>query len=430
MKNRLNRNKYQFFDYLFVFILIIYAASATTFARSLNTWNVVGSVLFILSVTLYYVQTNKIKFSNNFYILFSGFTIYFIFLTLKFKELHPRFFGIYIVSFFITYACVTRLRHYFFYIYEEVIYYLCCIAIALWIIYQIVPSGLTSLVDTLAFSEGGSENVRSNIIIYTINNARLVAEGYYINLGFLSVTRNPGFAWEPGAFAVFICLALFVHLIKYKFKNIFNNRFCLYFICLLSTFSTTGFSIFFVIMGFYLYNIDLKFKAFYIICLVLMGSFVYSTDIVSSKMDAVVSQNTEEQIKNSIKFKTAYTPQRYTSFLIDFKDFVNNPILGYGGHDDEKWTKKLGAQIGSISGIGKLLAKFGLIGTIFFFVLLVDSSKKIAQIFQYKGWGFLLVIIVMISISYSLIEHPLIMCFWMFGFFTPPILSKLKRNIQ
>ena len=424
----MTKRKYKPLDYLFVFIFIFYAASATTFARSINTWAVVESLFFMISFTLYYAYRNRTSFSTNFYYLLGGFALYFFLLTIKFHELHPRFFGIYIVSFFMTYVCIAKLKHRFFFIYEEVLYYLSSIALFFWILYQVFPSALTNFIDTIAFSKAGSENVRSNIIVYTINNARLMVEGYYINLGFFSFSRNPGFAWEPGAFAVFICLAVYVHIIKSKFINIFNNRFWLYLVCLLSTFSTTGFAIFFVIMCFYLYNIDIKYKQFYIICLFSIGFLVYSSEIVTNKMSQVVEQDTEEQIENSIKFDIIYTPQRYTSFLIDFQDFLNNPILGYGGHDEEKWTKKLGAQIGSVSGIGKLLAKFGSIGTIFFFVMLVNSSKKLALLFQYKGWGFLLAIIFMISISYSLIEQPLLMGFWMFAFFTPAISYKLRHN--
>ena len=120
-----------------------------------------------------------------------------------------------------------------------------------------------------------------------------------------------------------------------------------------------------------------------------------------------------------------YAPQRITSFIIDFEDFLNNPILGYGGHQQERWTNKLGAQIASISGIGKILAKFGMVGTIFFFLMLFKSSKILTEIFTIKGWFFLLIIFIMISFSYSIIEHPLLICFWMFAFFLPR-----KRGIK
>lgn len=428
MKNRLYRNKYHYLDYTFVLILIIYGGSATTFTRSLNSWEVIQGLLLIFGFTLYYVEKNKIKISKKFLVLLACFTIYFIGLTIKFHELHPRFWGIYIVSFFITYVAITRLKHHFFFIYEEVMYYLCWIALFIWLLFQVFPTALTSLFDVIAFSAPGSANVKSNILIYTINDSKFIGEEYYINLGFFSFSRNPGFAWEPGAFAVFICLAVYIHMIKCEFKKIFNKRFWLYAICLFTTFSTTGFAILFVIIAFYLYNIDLNMKGFYIICLITIGFLVYSSDLMTNKLDKVVGQDTEKQISNSIKYKSVYTPQRYTSFLIDFKDFINNPVLGYGGHDEDRWTVKLGAHIGSVSGIGKLLAKFGLIGTIFFFVLLVDSSKKLARIFHYRGWGFLLAIIVMISISYSLIEHPLIMCFWMFSFLIPELPLKLKHK--
>lgn len=422
----MTKKKYKLLDYLFVFILIFYAASATNFTRSLGTWEVIEGLLFIVFFTVYYAIVNKIIIKREFYILLGIYTIYFILLTIKFKELHPRFFAIYLISFFITFISLERLKNHFFLIYEDILYYLCFIALVFWIINLIIPIQLSNFMDQISFYKPGSNNVKSNIIFFTLNNINEIGENASVKLGSIKFIRNSGFAWEPGAFAVFTALALFLNIIKSKFKNIINRRFFIYFFCLISTFSTTGFAILFVIFSFYLYNTNVKFKIFYLVILISIGLSIYTSDIINDKLNTVISQDTDEQIQNSITYNVSYTPQRYTSFLIDFKDFLNNPILGYGGHNQERWTTKLGAQIESISGIGKLLARFGIIGTIFFIWMLIKSSKKLSLIFGFKGWGFLLVIIIMISISYSLIENPLIMCFWLFGLFTP--MMKLKKN--
>jgi hypothetical protein len=96
-------------DYLFVFILIIYAGKATVFVRSLESWeNILGLVLpLILTVYLAYVK--KVKFSKDFYFLFIGFFVYFVLSSLKFEQIHPRFFGIYLINFYIAYVAIRSI---------------------------------------------------------------------------------------------------------------------------------------------------------------------------------------------------------------------------------------------------------------------------------------------------------------------------------
>jgi hypothetical protein len=87
--------------------------------------------------------------------------------------------------------------------------------------------------------------------------------------------------------------------------------------------------------------------------------------------------------------------------------------LGYGGHMEEQWTAKMGAKVATISGIGKVMAVFGLVGILFFLIHLVKTSKEFAKSFKFKGWIFPFTMIIMIAISYSLIFLPLLMCFWL-----------------
>src|SRR5690606_22669732 len=97
----------------------------------------------------------------------------------------------------------------------------------------------------------------------------------------------------------------------------------------------------------------------------------------------------------------------------DFIDFINNPILGYGGHQEARWTEKLGAQIATVSGIGKIFAQYGLVGALFFFISLWKSSGKIVTVFKVKGMIFPFMFVMLISISYGLIVA-LYMCIWLF----------------
>jgi hypothetical protein len=139
------------------------------------------------------------------------------------------------------------------------------------------------------------------------------------------------------------------------------------------------------------------------------------------KIIEVAHHDTDLMIRNSVRYGSQQTAQRIASFLIDFKDFLNHPIIGYGGHLDARWTVQIGANISTISGIGKIMARFGLIGTIFFFFSLYKSAESIQQIFNIKGRVFMILVIFIISISYSIIENPLVMSFWLFYLFFKPV---------
>ena len=103
--------------------------------------------------------------------------------------------------------------------------------------------------------------------------------------------------------------------------------------------------------------------------------------------------------------------------MIAFRDFQDNPVLGLGGQDEESWTYKIGANVSKITGIGYILSQFGIIGFLFFTILSFKTSSGFAKWYKYKGALLLFIVILFISISYSIILSPLIMGFWMYGLF-------------
>ena len=199
-------------------------------------------------------------------------------------------------------------------------------------------------------------------------------------------------------------------------------------IALISTFSTTGYSMFILIIILYFYNGKNKYK--WLLSPLLIGASIslFSLPFMYDKFTEVSNHDIDQQIESSILYDKKITMQRVTSFTVDFQDFKNNPVLGYAGHQNERWTSKLGANVSTTSGIGKVFGQYGLIGVIFFFILLYKSSKMLTLIFNFKGWVFPFLLIVMTSISYSLIFNPLIMCVWMSSLFLPKVKTLNSAN--
>lgn len=423
MINKLNKQNY-LLDYCFVFMLIVYAGKATTFVRAIESWeNLLGllfPIIFSLIIAFYY----RVNISKRFTYLLIGFLIYNIALIYKFGIIHPRFIGIYLISFSISYIAISSLGIRIFQYYERILYYLCIIALFFWAIQFIIPETLKNILQVIAFSEPGSGNVALNIIIYTIPDVSGF-ESYVMNVGSFSVIRNAGFTWEPGAFACYINVAIFLNLIRTKF-TLHNNRILyIFIITLITTFSTTGISIFMLLIIFYVYNQNLNLILITPIAIAIIF-YISFLPLMTEKITSVSEYDTDTMIENAITYDTNPTPQRLESFQIDFIDFLNNPILGYGGHSEERWTEKLGANISTISGIGKVMAVFGIVGILFFIVQLTMTSMEFTKIFHFRGWGFQFFLIIMISISYSIIFTPLLMCFWVLN--TSYLSNKLPRN--
>ncbi|HET7116731.1 MAG TPA: hypothetical protein VFI29_09580 [Hanamia sp.] len=244
----------------------------------------------------------------------------------------------------------------------------------------------------------------------------------------LPIPRNCGFAWEPGGYAIYLCLAIFINLFMTNPKNKFNLKFWVLLLALLSTQSTTGYSIFIVIILFYYLNKRSDMIVFIMPLLIVASISVFLLPFMSKKIITFIKDTNDIDyiVWQSIGNESGIAPQRFTSFLISFRDFYNNPILGNAGITGESWYSKIGANISPISGIGNLLANLGIIGFLFFMILTIKTSIFFSNYFNYKGKLLFFIIILFISISYSVIFVPLVMTFWMFKLF----FSKNDENIK
>lgn len=421
--------KIPFFEYLIIFIFIVYSGRANSFVEPLAfTQNPVGAFLPVLLCGILILRL-KLNFDARFYLVLFGFAIYFLAVSIKFKELHITFFLTYAYFFFLVYVLIKGLGLRLFKIYEHINFYLAIIALGFWAI-QIILGGDTfySLlnkipgVDQFSIVTGRGYN----ILIYSVQP---VFSSLLYNF---TVPRNCGYAWEPGAFAVYLCLAIFINLFFTDDDPKKKVRLWILILALLTTQSTTGYVIFVVTILTYLLNKQLNIIILILPLTVISLVYISSLPFMSKKVINLIddTKRIDQILEESYGSEVAATPQRFTSLMIALVDFRNNPVLGVGVHTEVTWTYRLGANISTISGIGNLLATFGLVGFLFFIVLTVNSSIFFSKFFNYHSIFLLLFIILFISVSYSIILLPLIMCFWMFRLFAPDNLLAKERDIH
>ncbi len=405
------------YEYAIVFILIIYAARTSEFVRAIDGWNNIFGLLLPIAGVIFIAFLKNVNFNHKFWLLILGYTLWFAATTVKFHELHPRFYGINLIKMVIAYIVISGLRYRFFKFYEEILFYLCIIALVFWVLQNAIPGIFIEFLRNFEFSTQGDEAgiIDFNTIVYTVNNF-VVAPTSIMHFGGLNVYRNAGYAWEPGAFSSYINIAIFVNLIRNNFKLKGNKHIWVFIPALATTFSTTGYSIFILLVLFYMYNQELVKIIWLVPLIIIAGVSIFSLPFMAEKISKSSDKNklsTEQMIYNSAKYKTSYAPQRFQSLEIDFVDFLNNPVIGYGGHQEARWTNKLGAQISTASGIGKVLGQYGIVGTIFFLMSLWISSRQIMTLYKVRGTIFPVMLFLFISISYDIIFTGLLMCFWL-----------------
>lgn len=407
-----------FFDYFYIFTLIIYTAHANKYVVSTSILDnpIWYSFLILLGGIL--ALKWRIVFNKQFYILIFGYLIYFVAISIKFHEFRPTFFLNNAFLFFISYSTVKALKINFFRIYEVVMTYLAAIGLAIWGI-QIILGGdnlftlLGSIPSIEEFSNVSGHGL--NIILYSVQPTTMS-----LQFDFLP-PRNCGFAWEPGGFAVMLAVAIFFNLFFFKETKNSNTRFWILLAALGSTQSTTGYAILLVILLFYFYNKQKKLIIVLWPLLLIALLAVFSLPFMSEKILGLIdeTENVDAMVEWSIGREEAINPQRFASFVIAFRDFLDNPVLGLGGVNEARWTYKIGANVSTITGIGNLLAQYGMVGFLFFIISSFKTSSYYSTHFMFAGKILFFIIVVFISISYGIILLPLIMSFWLFGYFTP-----------
>lgn len=198
-----------FFEYMCVFVLILYGGRANTFFDiSAVKNNPVGAAIPIILSGILALRW-KVKFDSRFFAVLFGIFIYFLAISVKYRIFHPTFLLDYFSLFFIVYVFIKALRFKLFIIYEYSLYCLAIIGLFFWIV-QIGLRGdrlfemFNRIPGIVLFSNVTSSGL--NAILYSVQPS--VSSILYN----FSIPRNCGFAWEPGAFAVYLCLAILINL--------------------------------------------------------------------------------------------------------------------------------------------------------------------------------------------------------------------------
>ena len=378
--NKLIKNIY------FIFILIS-SGLATEFYRSQT--GIIFTFLVTVGIWIYY----KIPFSKKYAVVVSVWVLYSIATFFLYQVFTPFFIFRHATYITVAYVLVMLYKEDLFFKYEKYVTTLALISL-FFFLWQLISNeslfSLAKLVDVSGEMSRSSYEFR-NFILHTVEKSAYDT----------SYERNYGFVFEPGSYSVFLAIAILFNLLRthLNFNPKSNYQFYILTLALITTFSTTGYIAFGVIV---IYSIFVEVKGiskyFYLIASLLLSVYIFFTvDFLYNKIQELYysGQEINEVIERAEQTGSSYSGGRFGGFIIGWEDLKNYPLFGRAGLSELSIGHTSGGKVSIVNGLANIMSQFGLFGLVIFFLSIYKSSRDISNFFFSKlKYSFFFVIII------------------------------------
>jgi hypothetical protein len=226
-------------------------------------------------------------------------------------------------------------------------------------------------------------------------------------------TRNSGMFWEPGAFAGYLVLALYLIALDFKKKSYPKWEVAAVIIGLLSTQSTMGYIAGLAVGSYCLITTNqIKYNSatflsflFSSVGVIAISYFIYNNvDFIGAKVESQLY---------SVSYQSGeYQINRFGNFLYDLDFILQRPIIGWSGNPETRFSADPDlAEL--ISGQGNALTgfcvRFGIIGYFYLMLSLYLAAKHRHK--NSTAGPFMLVIIALLFMGEQYPNFPLIYAF-------------------
>jgi hypothetical protein len=196
--------------------------------------------------------------------------------------------------------------------------------------------------------------------------------------------RNSGMFWEPGAFAGYIILAFLFYL--GNFKKLFEAhkfKILILLLALITTFSTTGYLVLFLVVITNVYFEYSKKLGMFILPLLALFSIVAFVIYNDSNF---LRQKIENQYVESLdRDEGEFAPDRIGAFLFDMHYIEKHPIIGNGLHEETRYADHpwlMGEKLGHGNGFSNFLATMGVLSFLLFSYYILKYNKNHPWVFM------------------------------------------------
>lgn len=394
----------------YMFMMFMWVASASDYTSFNVGKNPILMPVFLIILAIYYIKYCHKSYKPLWIVLIvnivwniASYFKYGGFISINF----PSFYSIIIAH--VAFNIYTKED--FLYYFEKMLVMFCCLSIVVWLCANLIGQPFVLLMRAISVIKPSPP---------TETYSFLFGLGSQIEMG---IRRNLGFTWEPGRFACWILLGMYFNLVRNKF-NIRNKHFCILFFSLLTTLSTTGYSLLVVLILFVLMNKKSKLsKVIIVLCVVLVFPTVWGLSIMSDKieglldLDAGLGSIEYHSVKDGMAI---VCPQRFTGIYVSFMNFVNDIFLGFNQLSNSYVSAVLykhSVIVAPSEGIIGILAKYGIFYGAFFYYWLIKSSSYLSSSLGYKGKLMFFLLFMGISFSYEFWENCILMYFYLCAFY-------------
>lgn len=410
------------FETFYILVMVIYMGQATA-ETSRMIGNLSGNpVPLLLPIVLTYILCRRHSISFNNKNLQIVLWIYFVWTCLSLikygdfstQNISYYFFTAYAI--FIAYIHNQIFGYKFLSIYENVMVFICKIAIIGWLIAVLLPF-------STSFYRLFPETLFGNHVLYLFNWMD-PAKGQFS----LGVPRNAGCSWEPGRFSIMITLAIFCNLCQKGVKFKTNKNILWLIVALLTTQSTTGTSVTLILYLFAMIQ-DFSPKKVIVTIFIMLPiiASVMQLDFMSDKIeDRLEVSNANDSFYESESYYSTskvdmdrhISLDRFQSMYFEWTNFMEDIFLGYSRNVSKSWFGKTFISDYSLTGgLIKVFSQFGLLFGLMIYFWLYKSSLVISKDFRAYMPFALFLSMIFASISYPIWGIPVFTTFWMYGIF-------------
>ncbi|MEO6283040.1 MAG: hypothetical protein ABIN80_19020 [Dyadobacter sp.] len=250
-------------------------------------------------------------------------------------------------------------------------------------------------------------------------------DGNFLNLG-----RNNGPFWEPTVFATMLIIAqIFNFLLT---KTLFNKRGIIFTIAILTTFSTTGYLAYILLLTCYVViskKIKFEFK------LVLAISLVLASLLFFTRLGFLESKIKSEIQNVQVDMTEKGGDSRLASAILDIQEIKNDIIAILFGKGSSKGSRTVykNSSILVLRNCGDtaLIVQWGLPFFIFYFALIFISFRKLGDFFKVHSLMFSIsctLIIFICGFSETFFDLPFFHAFIFFGLLNQRLLLQAYKS--
>ena len=242
------------------------------------------------------------------------------------------------------------------------------------------------------------------ILIYSIQRE----SGYFF-------MRNSGVFHEPGAYSIYLMLAIVIN--TFYTKQPFNRKNIFLAIVLLSTFSTAGYIMLFVFLSYAVIKLNIPniLKPVIIIPFVVLLLNVYQSSIFLEQKIIMQYEEESKLISGGEKSQRG----RFYSFGMSMKSFASTPIFGRGFLENTEYNVGKSASYGY--GFAGLFARYGLFFGLFYMWFFYKGFLTLSKLYKMpKNYTFIAFIVINMGLLTQIFFfHTPFIYFFLIGLFSP-----------